>query len=335
MNLSIMIFRKKELVLIFTILVAGAIGFFGFNYNYGYLNVNSLISDYTLIVGKTKVDCQLNPCKVKLSPKNYSILIQKNGYNDFESRIEILRGATSDLDYSPVIKAGFKPFAGAVSPLFKAEILSSQNQTQYLVNSELVTTFPNRLSSEYKAIVSSDGYKGLVYSEQDLPQIYLIDIATKSKELINLEIDFLPTAIGFLTQNALLLQDDQAVYTYSLDSQAIAGFPIVSVEHLVCFSKEDCIFISPFDVSGVVQNVKSDLNLFADIVTNQGLDFLSKQDLSYKLYLFNQVNYSVNLMANLPEYIKDPVALVLSIKAQNQLGKFIKSSAGKYYEITF
>lgn len=127
--------RLRVIVLLITIVVVGVAGYFFILYANGYRlnNQNKLVANGLLVANSDPngaqiiIDGKLNSATnatIPLPPGSYDVKIKKDGYIDWEKKIEIQNGVVTEVDASIFPQAAsLNPitFAGAINPIVSSD----------------------------------------------------------------------------------------------------------------------------------------------------------------------------------------------------------------------
>lgn len=99
--------RQAALFFIFTLILAAGILAWVFYFNKGVLQVSGN-APFRIVVGLDSMRCAISPCSMRLTPRIYSVSVQKDGFFDFMRDAKIARGKVFEIkpvfQFIPTVK---------------------------------------------------------------------------------------------------------------------------------------------------------------------------------------------------------------------------------------
>lgn len=301
-------FKRKDIVLVTSIMVAIIIAIWGVIFNHGTVVITSNVKDYTLQIGKSTIQCAQNVCITKVTPKSYKVKLSKDGYVTSEQAVEVTRSKTTKVEYLPIKMPKITALNKKPKPKFEGQLGLAASGQQFFINQKAITTFPDPLTPNAEFSISPSGKYSVVFTAKDFPQFYLIDNNNKTKSFEVLEVMDYVTHINFLDDDNLLLDMNNTAVVYNLHNGQTRTIPTLSGGSIYCYSSTDCLMISPY--IPVTQNEapdSRDSNLFSNIIQEGGLKLLENvADMDYKLYQFNPETFTFIYLMDMPEMVVTP-----------------------------
>lgn len=111
--------RQAVLFFIFTLILAAGVLAWVFYFNKGVLQVSGQ-TPFTVTVGLDSFECVISPCNMRLTPRTYNVVVQKDGFFDFVQDAQVARGKVFEIkpvfQFIPTVKEKGKvvlPVSGA------------------------------------------------------------------------------------------------------------------------------------------------------------------------------------------------------------------------------
>jgi hypothetical protein len=223
------------------------IALWGVIFNKAYLIVTAEDNlPFSVSVGNQTYTC-LEQCEIELTPRSYQVLLSRDGYSSFESRLFLTRGRTQELNYTPIFLPVFTALnQDQIIQFDEFRFLKSPenpDQQIFQINTgedfRTVSTFRLPLENP-NAVLSYDYTQAFIWSgsseneNQTEIEYYLVDINNESRQRINLNLpsNSIPSEYKLLNNNQLLLKQNSLVYLSDLISNDYIQFPVSTVNHV-------------------------------------------------------------------------------------------------------
>lgn len=184
--------KQAILFFIFTLLLAAAVFTWAF-----FLNKGTLVAEgpapFTIKVGTDSISCQVSPCAVSLTPRNYSVIFKKDGFFDVTQNLNINRWkelkTQVDFQFIPLLKS----VGDVVLPTPSAPLRAP------FIGMKSLENFPKNIK---EAAFSPSGNKVLLTLGKE---VYIYDVATHTVTQTTIGSGMIPTWAG---EKIVFIMDD-------------------------------------------------------------------------------------------------------------------------------
>lgn len=282
---------RSIIILIAFYLSAAYTVYWGLTENFGYIRIISS-KPLDIEINNEKIVCDGFPCRIKIKPNLYDIVMSSEGDYKRQFKVNAKRGRLAKIEYVPRKNISAKQVEfNDLSPIFTSE--TSANSTSVFYNNRLIHRF-NLPVDDVNYTVTSDLKEALVYSPT-LQQVFRIDLKRAVSKVEKLTEEF--EKLNLLDSETLIIENKNGVFK---QKNKIISPSIFLASAILTYDQDSELIISSNDYNLSGSNKPS----FDSILEN--IDEY-KQDLF--LYLYNSDTKEYNKLLTLKEMSPDDLVL--------------------------